>query len=88
VLTIPGNDELAIECQAGKAEVRVGDMKLTVDGAGGGRTEVCAGGAKITIKKDGDISISTSGNVKLEADQVEISGNSKVKISGAEVEIN
>jgi uncharacterized protein involved in type VI secretion and phage assembly len=88
LLTIEGNDQMAIECQKDKAEVRVGDMKLTVDGAGGGRTVIGAGGATITIKKDGDIAISTSGNLKLEADQVEISGSSKVKISGADVEIN
>jgi uncharacterized protein involved in type VI secretion and phage assembly len=88
LLTIEGNDQMAIECGKDKAEVRVGDLKLTVDGAGGGRAVVSAGSSTITLKKDGDIAISTSGNLKLEADQVEISGNSQVKISGAEVKIN
>lgn len=87
-LTIAGDQEMVFACAKEKAELRVGDMKLTVDGAGGGRTEVVAGGAKITIKKDGDITISTEGTLKLEANQVEISGNAKVKITGAEVDIN
>jgi hypothetical protein len=64
------------------------EMLVTVDGRGGGRTEIAAGSAKITIKKDGDITISTSGNLKLEGADVEISGTSKVKISGPQVEIN
>jgi uncharacterized protein involved in type VI secretion and phage assembly len=88
LLTIAGDQEMAIECGKEKAEMRVGDMKVTVDGAGGGRTEVVAGSAKITIKKDGDIAISTDGNLKIEANEVEISGSSKVKITGAEVDIN
>lgn len=88
VLTIAGDQEVAIACSKEKAEMRVGAMKVTVDGAGGGRTEVRAGSATVTIKKDGDISMSTGGRLKIEADQVEISGNSKVTITGAQVEIN
>src|SRR5262249_16458218 len=43
LLTIEGNDQMALECGKDKAEVRVGDLKLTVDGAGGGRAVVSAG---------------------------------------------
>jgi phage baseplate assembly protein gpV len=87
-LTLPGDPEMSLQCEAGKAELRVGDMTVTLDGAGGGRAEIAAGSARITIKKDGDIAISSPGNLKLEADQIEISGTSKVKISSTEVEIN
>jgi phage baseplate assembly protein gpV len=88
VLTLPGDPELSLACKPGKAELRVGELTVTLDGAGGGRAEIAAGSARITIKKDGDISISSPGNLKLEADQIEISGTSKVKISGTAVEIN
>jgi hypothetical protein len=88
VLTIAGDQEMVLACGREKAELRVGEMRVTVDGAGGGRTEVRAGSATVTIKKDGDVSISTGGNLKIEADQVEISGRSKVTITGAQVEIN
>jgi uncharacterized protein involved in type VI secretion and phage assembly len=88
VLTVGGEHAMALACSTEKAELRVGDMSVTVDGAGGGRTEVRAGSATVTIKKDGDISISTGGNLKIEANQVEISGSSKVTITGAQVEIN
>jgi len=88
LLTIGDDTEMALDCAKEKAELRVGEMKVTVDGGGGGRVEIAAGGAKISIKKDGDISISTSGNLKLEANQIELSADTKVKIGGAEVDLN
>ncbi len=72
-----------------KVEIKVGEMAVSVLGSGGGRAEIAAGGSKITLKKDGDITISaTSGKLKLEANEIELSGSAKVKISGAQVEVN
>jgi uncharacterized protein involved in type VI secretion and phage assembly len=87
---LPG--KLHLELAEEKGLLRVGDdgdaMQVLVSGEGGGSTEISAGKARITIKKDGDITISTTGNLKLEGDQIEISGSSKVKVTGAEVDIN
>lgn len=83
--------DVTLEVVEDTARLSVGanaEMQVTVDGRGGGRTEIAAGSAKITIKKDGDITISTTGNLKLEGAEVEISGTSKVKVSGPQVEIN
>lgn len=87
-LRFPGDPETVLACVPGKAELRVGEMTVSVDGAGGGRAEIAAGEARITIKKDGDITISSPAKLKLEADQVEINGTSRVKIAGTTVEIN
>ena len=56
--------------------------------AGGGRLEAKAGGAALTIKKDGDISLKTTGKLTLEGSEVEITGQSKVKVSAAMIELN
>ncbi|WP_437569799.1 phage baseplate assembly protein V [Sorangium sp. So ce542] len=83
--------DVRIEIVEETARISVGadnEMQVTVDGRGGGRAEIAAGSAKITIKKDGDITISTGGNLKLEGAEVEISGSSKVKIAAPQVEIN
>lgn len=71
-----------------KITLKVADMMLCVQDSGGGRIEIAAGGAKITLKKDGDIGISTSGKLKLEAGEIDLTGSAKVKLSAAQVEIN
>jgi hypothetical protein len=81
-------DKVTIEIVKDKVLIEVGDMSLSVDGAGGGRAEVAAGGSKITLKKDGDISVSSAGNLTLEGKEVKISGTAKVSVKGAQVEIN
>jgi hypothetical protein len=40
------------------------------------------------MKKDGDVTIKAAGKLKLEATEVEISGQAKVKVSGGVVEMN
>lgn len=85
-LTLPG--DVLVEVVKEKITLSVGDIKATLDGAGGGRLELAAGGSKITMKKDGDVSVKSAGKLKLEATEVEISGQAKVKVSGGIVEVN
>ena len=85
-LELPG--DVLIELLEEKVSLKVGDLQVSLDGAGGGRVEVKAGGSTLTMKKDGDISLSSNTKLKLEATEIEISGNAKVKISGGMVEIN
>lgn len=85
-LTLPG--DVTVEISKGKVDIVVGDMKVALTGAGGGRAEIAAGGSKLTLKKDGDVTLTTSGKLKLEGNEVEISGSSKVKVKGGQVEIN
>jgi phage baseplate assembly protein gpV len=85
-LTLPGDVKISIE--EGKVSIVVGAMSVEVTGSGGGRAEIAAGGSKLTLKKDGDVVLTSAGKLKLEGTEVEISGSSKVKVSGAQVEIN
>lgn len=85
-LTLPG--DVLIEIVKEKIIVGVGEIKATLDGAGGGRMELAAGSSKITMKKDGDVTVKAAGKLKLEATEIEIAGQAKVKVSGGVVEMN
>jgi uncharacterized protein involved in type VI secretion and phage assembly len=85
-LDLPG--DVKIELAEEKVRIEVGDVALSVEGAGGGRTEVTAGGSKLTLKKDGDISIKSATKLKFEAPEIELSGSAKVTIKGGVVEVN
>jgi uncharacterized protein involved in type VI secretion and phage assembly len=81
-------EDVTLEVVKDKVLIEVGDMHVSVETSGGGRAEVAAGGSTITLKKDGDVTVSATGKLILEGTEVEISGSAKVKVSGAQVEIN
>jgi phage baseplate assembly protein gpV len=82
-LELPGS-EVRIDIVEKEILIQVGEVAVTVQGSGGGRAEIAAGGSKITLKKDGDITIAASSSkLTLKANEIEIAGSSRVKISGA-----
>lgn len=83
-----GDEPVEIALDDSTVEVTVGALELRVTSEGGGRLELKAGATEVILKKDGDLSLTTSGTLSLSGNEVEISGQSKVKISGAQVEIN
>ena len=89
-LRLPG--DTLIEIREEKVSLQVGPasapLKVSIEGAGGGRVEIAAGAAKIIFKKDGDITLSTPGKLKLEGSEVEISSAGTVKVQGALVQVN
>jgi phage baseplate assembly protein gpV len=87
LLTLPGDVKIQVEKDT--ITLVVGEVSVKIEAAGGGRLTAEAGGSSITMKKDGDISVSSQANLKLEAaSNVEINGQGKVKITGSLVEIN
>jgi phage baseplate assembly protein gpV len=83
--------DVLVEIDDGVVKLAVGqneELRVKVEAAGGGRVEIAAGSSKITLKQDGDVTVSAGGNLKLEANEIDISGSGKVKVSGAQVEIN
>jgi len=85
-LELPG--DVKVDLQEDTLLLQAGSTQVTLDGGGGGRIEVKAGGSTVTVKADGDISLKTDTKLKLEASEIEIKGSGKVKISGGMVEIN
>lgn len=70
------------------ATLTIGDMKLEVTSKSGGRAELAAAGSSIVMKQDGDVTISSKTKLVLEGNEVEIKGQSKVTVNGAQVELN
>jgi uncharacterized protein involved in type VI secretion and phage assembly len=85
-LTLPG--EVTVKVLDSEVQVAVGEMKLIVEGAGGGRATVAAGGSRLVLKQDGDVTLESKGTLTLKGSQVEIKGDAKVTVQGAQVEIN
>lgn len=86
-LTMPG--DVSLEIKEDTVTVAVGDIKLTLDAAGGGRLSAEAASTSITLKKDGDVAISSQqGKITLGGTEIDITAQGRVKISGATVEIN
>ena len=71
-----------------KVHVRTGDAEATVEAAGNGRIELRIGDASATLTGRSDIVLKTGGKLSLQADDVEIKGQSSVTIAGARVEVN
>jgi uncharacterized protein involved in type VI secretion and phage assembly len=85
-LTLPG--DVRVDVEEDKLSLAVGKLRVALDGGGGGRLTVEAGGTAITLKADGDLSLKSPGKIKIEGTEIEIAGSAKVKVSGALVELN
>lgn len=87
LLTMPG--DVQVEIKQDTVTVAVGEIKLTLEAAGGGRLTAEAGSTSITLKKDGDVAVSSQdGKITLDGTEIDITAQGRVKISGATVEIN
>ena len=92
-LDMPG--DLAVSLSEGQAQIRVGEMKLTLSSGGGGEALLEAGSASLRIK-NGEaiemaapkIEIKSDTTFSLEASQIEIKGSATVDISGGVVNLN
>ena len=85
-LDLPG--DVQIDIAEERITLLVGKLNLKLEGGGGGRAEIAAGGSTIVLKQDGDITISAQGKLQLEGVEVAIKGQSKVTVAGALVELN
>ncbi len=83
---------VSLEIVDKKVEIILGqgsdEIHVSLQTSGGGRAEIAAGQSKITLKNNGDITVSAGGKLKLEGTEIEIAGSAKVKVSGGQVEIN
>ena len=83
------SDTVHVELLGDSLSLKVGDtLELRIEQGGGGRVSVAAGQSQITLKQDGDVTVSAAGKLTLEGTQVEVAGSASVKLSGAQVEIN
>jgi phage baseplate assembly protein gpV len=86
LLTLPG--DVKVDIAKDRLTLAVGQVTVKLEGGGGGRLTVAAGGTSMTLKQDGDLALKSPAKITIEGSEVEIAGRAKVKISGALVEIN
>lgn len=86
LLTLPG--DVKIDLRKETVSLAVGEIKIVLEGAGGGRLMAAAGSTTITLKQDGDVAVKTQAKLAIEAAEIDLSAQGKVKITGATVEIN
>jgi hypothetical protein len=77
-----------IEAKDGLVDVKVGEMRLTLTGSGGGRAELKAGGTTLVLKQDADLEIKSAARLKIQAAEIELSASGTLKLQGAQVQVN
>lgn len=82
-----------------KAQLTIGDGTITLQAAeasvtvqhsssSDAKVTVKAGDASLELQQGGDVVIKASGTLKIEADSIDVKGQSSIKINGQTVEIN
>lgn len=89
-LTLGGDKDASLTLEDGTLTLVAGKVKLVLShsSASDGRVELSAGSTKIVLEQDGDLSLETSGKLKLKGSEVAIEGDTSVKVNGQTVEIN
>lgn len=87
LLTLTVGDTV-IELSKDKATLTIGDCELVVDGASPGTVTAKASDSVLTLGGNGEVSIEASAKLMLKAPEIVIDGSSKVRLSGAAVELN
>ena len=84
--------DVHVELSEERVHVNIGQgddaMTLSLTGQGGGRAELTAGRARLIIRRNGDVELTTPGDLRLQGANVEIAGSQSVRITGARVELN
>jgi len=77
-----------VELTRERAVIRIGELTATLDGAGGGQVSLAAGQSMLVMQQDGNVTMTSPGRLRLDANEIEINGNSSVRVFAAGVEIN
>jgi uncharacterized protein involved in type VI secretion and phage assembly len=87
---LDGDPAVTITVTDGSVSLTAGEasVKVSQSSSSDGAVEVVAGDAKLTLKQSGDISVEASGKLKLSGNDIEISGQSEVKIAGQTIKLN
>lgn len=89
-ITLGGDRDASLTMTDGKLTLQAGEVKLELSHSSDsdGRVELSSGSTKIVLEQDGDMSLETSGTLKLKGSEVTIEGDTSVTVNGQTVEIN
>jgi phage baseplate assembly protein gpV len=89
-VSLGGDKDASLVVSDGTITLKAGDVQVQVSHTSGsdGMVNITAGGTKIHLAQDGDLTIETAGALKLKASSIKIEGDTEVKINGQTVGIN
>jgi uncharacterized protein involved in type VI secretion and phage assembly len=89
-LTLDGSVkvEVTVDDSGVRLETKDTSLELRQSGGSDGEATLKAGDASITLKQSGEVSIEATGKITLHANEIEISGDTAVKIAGTTIDLN
>lgn len=90
LMQVAGDGEVSISLKKGELRIAASGISigLTYGGSSDGVVALEAGGTKVELKQDGDLSITATGRLNLKAAEIRMEADGPVRISGATVDIN
>lgn len=89
-VTLKGSVEVTLTVRDEAIELRTQDARLALEqtGSSDGKATLAVGEQTITVEQGGDVAIKAGGKLTLQASQIEIDGDTTVKIAGQTIDLN
>jgi uncharacterized protein involved in type VI secretion and phage assembly len=89
-LVIGGDVEVKVEIDDQKIRLQAQDASITLSqsGSSDGKAELKVGDSSIVVEQGGDVTITASGKLELKANEVKVTGDSSVKVTGQTIDLN
>jgi phage baseplate assembly protein gpV len=89
-IELGGDKDARVRVADGKVELTSGGVTLSLEhsSSSDGTATLAAGGTKVELAQDGDLTIESAGNVTVRATKIELKADVSLVINGQTVEIN
>jgi phage baseplate assembly protein gpV len=90
LLQVAGEGEVALSLKQGELRIAASGVAITLSYGGGndGVVALEAGGTKVELKQDGDLSITAAGRLSLKGAEIRMEADGPVRINGATLDLN
>lgn len=89
-LALGGDVEIKVEIDDQRIRLQVQDaaIMLSQSGSSDGKAELKVGDSSIVVEQGGNVTITASGTLELKANEVKVSGDTSVKVTGQTIDLN
>ena len=90
LLQVAGDSEVSIALKKGELRIAASGVAITLSygGSSDGVVALEAGGTKVELKQDGDLSITAAGRLNLKGAEIRMEADGPVRINGATLDLN
>jgi phage baseplate assembly protein gpV len=90
LLQVAGEGEVALSLKQGELRIAASGVTIRLSYGGGndGVVALEAGGTKVELKQDGDLSITAAGRLSLKGAEIRMEADGPVRINGATLDLN